>query len=1102
MAANITQNMLDKLANQAQYSNPQLKGLSNMVAKMFGAESLDTLPSGVQNFMSQIMYVMANNYGDQMGLLNMGNLYANMHQGVVSSGAMPAMGMNGSLLGVSRGAGARSATLADMYSQIAQQYYMTGNGATITDHTHGMSANMYTGLAGAVLKDRGVQKGDSKILRTQKGYQGIKMALDEIEKSQGKEGAIDKGSNEYKALVDLSRVTKAYDEAAKGMKQTPQIQKLESEIDKLDAKERSGVKLTDEEKRSRTVMSRDLSRLRQERTKGIKAGLQGRDLGEETINGQKFGKLRMTEDMIDMAAEQYNNGGTQSEMMTTKARKEVQEAIRKTSKNVSELEKIFGTNDFAELQNIAKTLGMGSISDMRNVEQVTKRIREAQVMAQKTGRSIQSIFTEQGALLGTYSQIYGGESRVNAKSITFNQRVSSQVEEDTKTNGGRGATKEEASAEIAASEAAYMDETSGMQLLKYNLNDNKLLTLTPEQRKKAEALMQRYKAAEARGDYHAMAAIEAEANQWNAENGDTSESAKKDARTKHGHDFATGFHNAVAVENLKTDMSNLGAGQKAVLAKEGINVDSEKTQNEFGEVFNQLDNKDMAGADEIANLKNEKDREAAIQGMLDSSGLTGDARKKYEDALRKYVSYGSATRQFLRREGIADAHMATRVSAAGEARMAREVAIADLKTKLSEGGELPKSGMASFTEGLLAGDNEVTDRDVVLSSLASHGFYNKETGAVDQEAINRLNNDPEMSKSMFALSVDEKTGALKNTDILEKEIQGPDGKKMPMWKLLGDTKEEAYANAKDPSRVNDMMNTLSNDYGLSGTSIGGGNVVFAEGASIQKGREELENTRKVEGDARKLVNALGDHISDFQVDKDGNIVSAKIDGEDFTSPEKVNDRIAYLARKNPALARKIAALKDTKQSNTKAAKDSVAMQEYGKFLMGGKGGLDRKSFDSDANLKNEWSGSAADIANWGTEENFNRQKEMRQTIADMAKDVKGADLEAAKRKYFASQGFSGDKLEEKVNGTINSAQMMEILMTGKGANGQSLLSGDKRDKLKSMYEENSQLGDGGMGTTGGEGLASDNSLFMQAANGVMQIVSCIKGNSIQVTEEK
>lgn len=1101
MAANVTQNMLDKLANQAQYNNPQIKSLSNMTAKMLGAESLDTLPPGVQNFLSQILYVMANNYGDQMGLLHMGNLFANMHQGVISSGGMPAMGMNGSLLGVSRGAGARSAQLADMYSQIAQQYYMTGSGATITDHIHGMSANVFTGLAGAVVKDRGVQQGDSKILRTQKGYQGIQMAINEIEKSQGKAGAIDKGSNEYKALVDLSRVTREYERLAEHNPETAKIKRLEAEIGELDNKERNGGTLTDEEKRTRRAMMQDLSQARQARTNGIKAELKGKDIGEETINGQKFGKLRMSEEMLDMAAEQYNNGGTQAELMTTKARKEVQEAIRKTSKNVAELEKIFGTNDFAELQNIAKQLGMGSISDANNVAQVTKRIREAQVMAQKSGRSIQSIFTEQGALLGTYSQIYGGQSRVDANAITFNQRISTQAEQDTKNFGGRGATKEESSAEAVASEAAYLDETKQVQLARYALKGNDYLNLTDEQRSEIQGLLSAYDNA---SSIEERRAIYARIAAWNVDNNDMSKSAQYEARTMYGHDEVVKEQRAIARSNFETAAKRLGRGQREVLAKEGVDVTNERTRKKLGDIFEQLDNADLAGADKIAEMANEDDRKAAIQGMLDSSGLTGEDRAQYENALREYVKLGEGTRKFMRRTGMRDAHMQNRTSKAGMARAERETAIADLKTKLAEGGELPLSGMEAFKEGLLSGDTEVTDRDVVLSSLSQNGFYNQETGAVDQEAINRLNNDPEMSKAMFALSVDTETGAIKNTDLLDKEIQGPDGKKMPMWKLLGKTKEEALNNAKDPAKVNKMMNTLSNKYGLTGTSIGGGNMVFAQGSTIQKGREELEKTRKEEGTAHKIKKALGDHMTDYKLDKEGNIISATIDGTPAKSKEEVDAAIAKVAKEDPAIAEALKGIKDTgkkKNKNTEKVQDAIAMQEYGKVLLGNQTGLENKSYDSEGAWRNDWTGSAEDIKHWGTKENYDRQRQMRKAIKNAAEDVSSSDLKAAKRKYFAAQGFSGKDLEKKMEEDVNSAQMMEILMTGKGADGKALLSKDKRDKLKGMMETNRQKGDGGTGAGGGEGdIGGVPKVFFMAANAMLQLAACIKGGKLQVDD--
>lgn len=87
MIAGYNDRLANVWANQATYSSPQLLGLLDVISRLFGASSARQLPKGVEDVLHKGLYIIANNWGDKLGMLNSGNMFMNMHQAALSGAA-------------------------------------------------------------------------------------------------------------------------------------------------------------------------------------------------------------------------------------------------------------------------------------------------------------------------------------------------------------------------------------------------------------------------------------------------------------------------------------------------------------------------------------------------------------------------------------------------------------------------------------------------------------------------------------------------------------------------------------------------------------------------------------------------------------------------------------------------------------------------------------------------------------------------------------------------------------------------------------------------------------------------------------------------------
>lgn len=847
MSANASQDMFDRVANQNTWDSPSTSGLLNVVANMFGAQSIEDLPPFFQTVAQMLVFAGVNNYGDQLGIMNQGNMFANMHQAVLASGPIESRGLAGAdgknpYLGTTTGPGAKSVQMADILTRIAAKNYFNEDGSTNDDATQGMSGQMYTGYAAGVMKERGIQPGD--ILTAVAPDKGAKALYDTASKAVAQGASQD--SDQYKSMIDIARVTERREELMSQHKEYATLRQKEEELRKYDSMDPS--KMTDAQKQAREAAEKDVKVLRSRIDRDVDSQLEGTTLEGKTINGKKEEALTVTKDMVDASRQQENVGGSQFELVKSQTEKDIKEALRRGAKNVAELEKMWGTHEFADLQKAAKELAMGSLADKDNVEKVAARIKDAQIMSEKTGRSIQSIWKEQSDIVTNLANAYGGKQFVDQEAVTTIQRQSEQAAQNNEKYG-YGPDKTTMAAELQAQQEAYLNDTAEIIDAEAMLNDPRI-QMTSEQRQKMQALVDKFN--DPNTTLEEQEEIRAQMHEHVSEitHGEgVSEDYHKRAMSKYGNQAVQQRSRAVQGDKQRNyiadELNRTGAEQMYGVTDEN----REDVQNKLNSVLFEANQGELEELDKLAKEGKTEEIEGYIKRQVESSGLTGEAKKRYEDALRGYSGLTQEQRNiainYKRMQYGEHGEMQT---VADQNRAAYENAQRQLDDVVAPPEQIQKEGMAGFLEGILSGGEKVTNRDAVFKQLNDKKYINEE-GEITEEQMKRLNKEEE---DMGVLQFNKETRALENTDVLEKTID-VNGQKVPMWKAmgLGETLDEAKENAKDPQKMLKAVNELKKS-GYSFEGVGNGKAIISRTDKTEAVRNTMEQERIANRKAKGL----------------------------------------------------------------------------------------------------------------------------------------------------------------------------------------------------------------------------------------------------------
>lgn len=619
---NISPELFNQAGNQAQYSGNQTTAIANMMAQMFGVSRIEDLPPAQQNQARQVASAIMNTYGDQMGMLNQGNLFANVHQGILASGSIPSTNSRGSLLGMASGAGARSMQSANIVSQVAGNYFAGKNGAPKLENTHGMSGQLFSGLAGAVVANRGIKQGDIMTVSSGKGSAQLLSSLQDATKN----GASQE-SDQYKNAVQTYRVAREY-EAFKNQHSEYNSREHQHNLSRLESlNKKKDEDLTDQERAEKRDLSQQVAEVNSQIREDFRNEAVGKKLKKTKVNGKEYGESEIEDTDATAAMDVVDNGGGQWEMGTEKLAKDFTKSLKATSKNVATLGKMFHTEDFGELQRAVNDIGISSLSDSHAVDDVAKRIASIQEIAEKTGRTVESVILEQKQIMEQLEDSFGGVDKIDPKTVAHIQRAGASADEQ-RNKLGHGPTGKDVQAEEGARTASALSGgaqhmAAGKKLL--DMAEKGEVDVSDEDKEKMKKLDEAYRNAKTPQEQDRIAKeMQAVIKKSQGEN---TQGLYDEGVKEYGQEYAD-----VRTERKLKTQRQKGLEKRFGKVSEEDVKEQKKQQKSEAEMVEGLDASMMR---DIAMRESPEEREAYIQGIAEN--LEGEDKKKFLKTARKFA---------------------------------------------------------------------------------------------------------------------------------------------------------------------------------------------------------------------------------------------------------------------------------------------------------------------------------------------------------------------------------------------------------------------------------------------------------------------------------
>lgn len=527
----INQEMFDKIANVENYNDPSRLALLNQISKLIFGKELNQLNGVGQGFMRQAGFGIMNSYGHHFGINDAGQNMAILNQAVARSANFRVMDQNGNYSrGTVSGPGATTLGIARQLNSTAYSMTKSDTNARNTHATNGLSQTTVAQMMGQLVRERGgVRTGE--YIQAKNVTPGVEGAEEAIEKSLA-QGA-DPKSEQMKRAVKAVAVAKAvnqvegwleHEEKLKDMQKDAQkntkevrkrfekgkatkeeMEKAEEEERKVNVRVKAVENIRNEQKAYKEAekqvkkleeMEReghedfkkaDLEKARAERDRARYAS-DNAALNEVKKNSKEFKNIKVAGKSIgEMDFSNIDSGVIEAVLkgdldigsITNKLSKELKEGVKATSKNVKELSDIFGTDNFNELQNVAKQLQMGSLTDAKNVGEVANRIRNAKAVAERTGRSVSEVFEEQAAIAQSFKDLNGYNADSNV--IEKLQRVREAAQRNTESGATKLTADEQVAKAIDAENIIKRENRRGINV-EYLMNQNRD-SLDPEMQK-------------------------------------------------------------------------------------------------------------------------------------------------------------------------------------------------------------------------------------------------------------------------------------------------------------------------------------------------------------------------------------------------------------------------------------------------------------------------------------------------------------------------------------------------------------------------------------------------------------------------------------------
>lgn len=356
------------MARQMEFSDPRTQELLMLLSKLITGQSYNSLGNDWQTGMNFIGRAIVNSpLGSAAGLTS-NNMFGQIHAGIAGAGGIPMMSPGGMYTGHSFGSGANSLALA---------YGLTGQ-ATAMASDLGLSGNTVAGYIGSAIAQRGFGFGDVKTIAQADTSAQLKNALtteglDDWQKKQMRNQAI-----------ALAAFENYMSDPANGMPGS--MRDHAADIHKQ-------LKSLPPELREQHM---------------IKAA-QGLGLDEKDIP--------VLTDAMLASTEQFVHTGGNLTTVTGKVTEDLKKGLSANAENIRKLTKVLGTDNFSELEQVARTLHMGSLQNEQDANRIREHMLDAEKTAMATGRTVQEVLGVQGNMVKILAPVYGSEEFVNQKAL-------------------------------------------------------------------------------------------------------------------------------------------------------------------------------------------------------------------------------------------------------------------------------------------------------------------------------------------------------------------------------------------------------------------------------------------------------------------------------------------------------------------------------------------------------------------------------------------------------------------------------------------------------------------------------------------------------------
>lgn len=356
------------MARQMEFSDPRTQELLTLLSKLITGQAYNSLSNDWQTGMNFIGRAIVNSPLGSMAGLSGNNIFGQIHAGVAGAGGIPMMGPGGMYTGHSFGSGANSLALA---------YGLTGQ-ATAMASELGLSGNTVAGYIGSAIAQRGFGSGDVKTIAQANNSIQLKDALsteglDAFQKKQIRNQAI--------ALAAFESYK-------------------DDQVDAMPGSMRDHA--ADIHKQLKLMSPKDRAKYIQKAMD--KLGLTGdapADLSEAML----------------ASTEQFVHTGGNLTTVTGKVTDDLKKGLAANAENIRKLTKVLGTDNFAELEQVARTLHMGSLKNEQDANRIREHMLDAEKTAMSTGRTVQEVLGVQGNMVKILAPVYGSEEFVNRKAL-------------------------------------------------------------------------------------------------------------------------------------------------------------------------------------------------------------------------------------------------------------------------------------------------------------------------------------------------------------------------------------------------------------------------------------------------------------------------------------------------------------------------------------------------------------------------------------------------------------------------------------------------------------------------------------------------------------